>query len=107
MTQGAQSQCSDSLIGVGWGGRWERVSRGRGYTVYLWLLHIDMGQKITQYCKDIILPLKINKFVLKKTYRRKEKQKKKLTLNWDLGWDHRDINLPATASILRGPCLVR
>ena len=28
-------------------------------------------------------------------------------MNWDLGWDHRDINLPATASILRGPCLVR
>ena len=86
----------------------ERVWRGRGHTVYLWLIHIDVGQKITQYCKDIILPLKINKFVLKKTYRRKEKQKKKkLTLNWDLGWDHRDINLPATASILRRPCLGR
>ena len=51
--------------------------RGRGHTVYLWLIQIDVGQKITQYCKDIILPLKINKFVLKKTYRRKEKQKKK------------------------------
>ena len=76
MTQGAQSQYSDSLRGLGWGGRWERGLRGGGYTVYLWLIHIDVGQKITQYCKDIILPLKINKFVLKKTYRRKEEQKK-------------------------------
>ena len=83
MTQGAQSQFSDRLRGLGWGGRWERVLRGGGYTVYLWLIHIDVGQKITQYCKDIILPLKINKFVLKKTYRRKEKQKKKI--NFELG----------------------
>ena len=28
-------------------------------------------------------------------------------MNWDLGWDHRDVNLPATASILRRPCLGR
>ena len=90
---------------MGWRG--ERVWRGRRHTVYLWLIHVDVGQKITQYCKDIILPLKINKFVLKKTYRRKEKQKKKLILNWDLGWDHREVNLPATASILRRPCLGR
>ena len=66
---------------MGWRG--ERVWRGRRHTVYLWLIHVDVGQKITQYCKDIILPLKINKFVLKKTYRRKEKQKKKI--NFELG----------------------
>ena len=83
MTQGAQSQCSDSLRGMGWGGRWERVWRGRGHPVYLWLIHIDMGQKIIQYCKGIILQLKINKFIFKKTYRRKEKQKKKI--NFELG----------------------
>ena len=83
MTQGAQSQCPNSLRGVGWGGGGEGVWRGRRHTVYLWLIHIDVGQKITQYCKDIILPLKINKFVLKKTYRRKEKQKKKI--NFELG----------------------
>ena len=63
---------------MGWRG--ERVWRGRRHTVYLWLIHVDVGQKITQYCKDIILPLKINKFVLKKTYRRKEKQKKKINI---------------------------
>ena len=84
MTQGAQSQCSDSLRGVGQGGRWERVSRGRGYTVYLWLTHIDVGQKITQYCKDIIFPLKINEFVLKKDIQNK-RGAKKIFFNFELG----------------------
>ena len=61
---------------MGWDGlEGGRVSRGRGHRVYLWLIHIDVGQKITQYCKGIIFQLKINKFVLKKTHRRKEKQK--------------------------------
>ena len=59
--------------------------RGRGHTVYLWLIHIDVGQKIIQYCKGIILQLKINKFIFKKTYRRKEKQKKKNILDFELG----------------------
>ena len=30
--------------------------------VYLWLIHADVWQKPTQYCKAIILQLKINKF---------------------------------------------
>ena len=30
--------------------------------VSLWLIHVDMWQKPTQYCKAIILQLKINKF---------------------------------------------
>ena len=29
--------------------------------VYLWLTHVDIWQKPTQYCKAIILQLKINK----------------------------------------------
>ena len=33
---------------------------------YLWLIHVDVWQKPTQYCKEIILQLKINKFNLKK-----------------------------------------
>ena len=33
----------------------------RGTYVYLWLTHIDVWQKPTQYCKAIILQLKINK----------------------------------------------
>ena len=29
--------------------------------VYLWLIHVDIWQKPTQYCEAIILKLKINK----------------------------------------------
>ena len=31
---------------VGWGGRWERASRGGTY-VYLWLIHVNVWQKPT------------------------------------------------------------
>ena len=37
-----------------------RVKR-EGTYVYLWLLHVNIWQKPTQYCKAIILQLKINK----------------------------------------------
>ena len=40
------------------GGRWDGVSR-RGSYVYLRPIHIDVWQKLTQYCKAIILQLKI------------------------------------------------
>ena len=30
---------------------------------YLWLIHVDVWQKPTPYCKAIILQLKINKFL--------------------------------------------
>ena len=42
-------------------GRWEagRFRRERTY-VYLWLTHVDVWLKPTQYCKIIILQLKIN-----------------------------------------------
>ena len=33
---------------------------------YLWLIHVDVWQKPTQYCKAIILQLKINIFFKKK-----------------------------------------
>ena len=36
------------------------LSTGNPY-VYLWLIHVDIWQKPTQYCKTIILQLKINK----------------------------------------------
>ena len=43
---------------------WEVVGRFKreGTFVYLWLIHVDAWQKPTQYCKAIILQLKINKF---------------------------------------------
>ena len=37
---------------------WERDSKGT--CVYLWLIHVDVWQRPTQYCKAIILQLKIN-----------------------------------------------
>ena len=37
------------------GGRFKR----KGTYVYLWLIHVDVWQKPTQYCKAIILQLKI------------------------------------------------
>ena len=38
-----------------------RVKR-EGTQVYLWLIHVYIWQKPTQYCKASILQLKINKF---------------------------------------------
>ena len=46
------------------GGRFRR----EGIYVYLWLIHVDIWQKPTQYCKALIFQLKIS--TLKK---RKEK----------------------------------
>ena len=45
-------------VGMGWevGGRFKR----KGTWVYLWLIHVDVWQKPTEYCKAIILQLKIN-----------------------------------------------
>ena len=40
-----------------------RGSRGEGTDVYLWLIHVDVWQKPTSYCKAIILQLKINTFL--------------------------------------------
>ena len=37
-----------------------------GTYVYLWLVHVDVWQKGTQYCREIILQLKINKFNCRK-----------------------------------------
>ena len=45
---------------------WNRVTGGReaqerGDTcIYPWLTHVDVWQKTTQYCKAIIIQLKIN-----------------------------------------------
>ena len=49
-----------------WGGRWEvggEVQGGGGGCVYLWLIHVAALQKLTQYCKAIILQLKKRKNV--------------------------------------------
>ena len=43
---------------------WEvrgRIKR-KGTCIYLWLIHVEVWQKPRQYCKEIILQFKINKF---------------------------------------------
>ena len=40
-------------------GRFKR----QGFYVYLWVIHVVVWQKQTQYYKAIILQLKINKFI--------------------------------------------
>ena len=47
----------------------------RGTHVYLWLIHVDVWQKPSQYCKAIILQLKQINFKIKII---KNKQKKKV-----------------------------
>ena len=57
--------------------------RGRlkreGINVYLWLIHVVIWQKSTQYCKAIILQLKINLLI------EKEKNRTDLVLKGDNG----------------------
>ena len=43
--------------GGGMGGRWG-VFKREGTCVYLWVIHADVRQKPTQYCKAVILQLK-------------------------------------------------
>ena len=58
---------------------WEvegRFKRERTY-VYLWLIRVDVWQNPTQYCKAIILQLKI-----KKRIKVKKKEKEKINLKF-------------------------
>ena len=54
---------------MGWEVR-RRFKRERTY-VYLWLIHVNVWEKLTQYCKAIILQLKVNKFKKKLAKERK------------------------------------
>ena len=52
--------CKSKTVLMGWEaeGRFKR----EGLFIYQWLIHVDIWQKPTQYCKAIILQLKqINK----------------------------------------------
>ena len=56
MRQATQICCSVTPERGGMGGRFKR----EGPSVYLWMTHVDIWQKPTQYCKAIIFQLKIN-----------------------------------------------
>ena len=60
MSQGTQTGPLYQPRMVGWGGRFKRLMY-----VYLQLIHVDVGQKTTKFCKAIILQLK-NKHIFKK-----------------------------------------
>ena len=47
----------------------ERFKR-EGTYIYLWLIHVDVWQKPTQYCKATILQLKINKLKTNQTLKK-------------------------------------
>ena len=53
---GNSNRGSVSTSGVGWGGRWEGGSEGRGIYVYLWLINVEVWQTTAKFCKAIILP---------------------------------------------------
>ena len=58
------SPAQSTELSVGWemGGRLKR----EGTYLFLWLVHVDVWQKPIQYCKAIILQLKINLNLKKK-----------------------------------------
>ena len=50
MSQETQTWAPYQPRGVGWGGRWEGGPKGREYIyVYLWLIHVEVRQKITKF----------------------------------------------------------
>ena len=64
------------LDGVGGG----REVQNEGTYVYLWLIHVDVRQKPVQYCKAIVLQLKINKLIFKERKARLKSSGLKATL---------------------------
>ena len=74
VTQGTQTQCyvttKRGRMRGEVGGKFKR----EGTYEYLRLIHVDVWQKSTQYCKAIVLQLKINKYF---------KKKKRNTCVWD------------------------
>ena len=55
MAQETQTRALYQPRGVGWGRTWEGGSKGKGYIyIYLWLIHVEVRQKTTKFCKAII-----------------------------------------------------
>ena len=64
MRQGAQSWYTGMMLKDGMGGRWKGGS-GWGKHVHPWLIHVNVWQKLPQYCKVISLQLKFKKNKIK------------------------------------------
>ena len=60
MTQGSQTGALRQPRGVGWSRRWEGASRGTGHMYASGWFMLMVWQKPAQYCKTVILQLKIN-----------------------------------------------
>ena len=58
MMQGTQSRCSVTTRMDGVGREVEVGVQEGGAHLYLWLIHVDVWQRPSQYCKVIILQLK-------------------------------------------------
>ena len=73
--------------------KWEEI------LVNLWLMHVDVSQKLMQYCKAIILHLKINKFKKQQTNKKKKKKKTAMLNN------HTELIFTSSLSVLTiNPC---
>ena len=55
LIEGAQPSSLWQPRGMGQGGRWEQGALEGGAYIYLWLIHVNIRQKPTPYCKAIIL----------------------------------------------------
>ena len=82
----------EGRVGAGDGREFQEGGDIRMPMVSLWLIHVDMWQKPTQYCKAIILQLKINKF----------KQNKKKETESLIGDLHRGEDSEKTGQVEEG-----
>ena len=77
MAQETQTGALYQPRGLGWGERFRR----EGIYIYLWLIHVEVRQKTTKFCKAMILQLKkLIKFKKeKKNFWAQEKDKKTIS----------------------------
>ena len=54
VTQGTQTGALQKPRGVGWGGRWE-VQEGWYICIPMAVIHVDIWQRTTKFCKAVIL----------------------------------------------------
>ena len=67
----------------GWGGEGDgREGQKGGIYVYLWLIHIEVWQKTTKFCKAVIFQLKNKQVKIKINFKKwKKKNKKRSVIN--------------------------